>query len=52
MSRSAEERLRDVAAAVGRCVAHREHLDSPELGAMAYDAVLRNLAAIGGPTTT
>lgn len=28
-------------------MAYRDHLDSVEFGAMAYDAVLRNLAVIG-----
>lgn len=47
MSRSDEERLEDIRAAVDRCQHYREHLESPEFGAMAYDAVLRNLAVIG-----
>lgn len=47
MSRSDAERLEDIRAAISRCVAYRDHLDSAELGAMAYDAVLRNLAVIG-----
>ena len=47
MSRSDEERLDDIRAAISRCIAYREHLDSSELGSMAYDAVLRNLAVIG-----
>ncbi|GAA1544715.1 HepT-like ribonuclease domain-containing protein [Nocardioides humi] len=47
MSRSDDERLDDIRVAIERCLAYREHLDSPELGSMAYDAVLRNLAVIG-----
>ena len=47
MSRSDQERLADIRAAVRRCQTYREHLDSADLGAMAYDAVLRNLAVIG-----
>lgn len=47
MSRSDDERLADIRAAVERCEQYRAHLDSEELGAMAYDAVLRNLAVIG-----
>lgn len=47
MSRSDGERLADIRAAVERCLDYREHLDSRELGVMAYDAVLRNLAVIG-----
>lgn len=47
MSRSDDERLDDIRAAISRCIAYREHLDSSELGLMAYDAVLRNLAVIG-----
>lgn len=47
MSRSDAERLDDIRAAISRCVAYRDHLDSAELGSMAYDAVLRNLAVVG-----
>lgn len=47
MTRSDEERLDDVRAAIERCSAYRDFLGSPELGSMAYDAVLRNLAVIG-----
>ena len=47
MSRSDEERLAAIRAAVERCLDYREHLDSRELGVMAYDVVLRNLAVIG-----
>lgn len=47
MSRSSAERLDDIQAAVARCIAYRDHLDSAQFGAMAYDAVLRNLAVIG-----
>ena len=47
MSRSDAERLEDIRAAISRCITYRDHLDSAELGSMAYDAVLRNLAVIG-----
>lgn len=47
MIRSGGERLGDIRAAISRCIAYREHLDSVELGPMAYDAVLRNLAVVG-----
>lgn len=47
MSRSDAERLEDIRAAISRCITYREHLDSAELGSMAYDAVLRNLAVVG-----
>jgi uncharacterized protein with HEPN domain len=47
VSRSDAERLEDIRAAISRCIVYRDHLDSTELGAMAYDAVLRNLAVIG-----
>ena len=47
MSRSDADRLADIAAAIERCRSYQAHLDSPELGTMAYDAVLRNLAVIG-----
>lgn len=47
MSRSDVERLEDIRAAISRCIAYRDHLDSAEFGSMAYDAVLRNLAVIG-----
>lgn len=41
MSRSDTDRLEDIRAAVSRCITYREHLDSPELAPMAYDAILR-----------
>ena len=47
MSRSDAERLEDIRAAISRCIAYRDHLDSAEFGSMAYDAVLRNLAVTG-----
>lgn len=47
MSRSDQQRLDDIRRAVERCLTYRSHLDSPEFGEMAYDAVLRNLAVIG-----
>ena len=47
MSRSDDERIGDIRAAIARCLTYREHLGTPEFGSMAYDAVLRNLAVIG-----
>ncbi len=47
MSRSDSERLDDIRDAISRCIAYRDHLDSADLGSMAYDAVLRNLAVVG-----
>lgn len=47
MSRSDADRLADIRSAISRCIAYRDHLDSAELGSMAYDAVLRNLAVVG-----
>lgn len=47
MSRSDADRLEDIRAAVLRCIAYRDHLESVELASMAYDAVLRNLAVVG-----
>ena len=47
MSRSDAERLEDIRAAISRCISYRDHLDSVELGPMAYDAVLRDLAVVG-----
>lgn len=47
MSRSTEDRLDDIRSAIARCISYRDHLESPDLGVMAYDAVLRNLAVIG-----
>ena len=43
MSRADAERSEDIHAAIARCMAYRDHLDSAELGEMAYDAILRNL---------
>ncbi|WP_192796691.1 HepT-like ribonuclease domain-containing protein [Serinicoccus kebangsaanensis] len=47
MSRSEQERFTDILHAVERCRNYTQHLDSDDLQAMAYDAVLRNLALIG-----
>lgn len=47
MTRSDQERFADIRAAIERCREYAVHLDSEELGVMAYDAVLRNLAVIG-----
>lgn len=43
MSRTDSERMGDIHAAIARCMAYRDHLDSAELGDMAYDAILRNV---------
>jgi len=47
MSRAADERVRDILVAIDRCTSYRDYLDSFDHSAMAYDAVLRNLAVIG-----
>ena len=47
MSRSDDDRLEDIRTAVARCISYRDHLESAEIGRMAYDAVLRNLAVVG-----
>jgi len=47
VSRTQHQRFADIRAAIDRCQSYQQYLDSPELGAMAYDAVLRNLAVIG-----
>ena len=47
MSRTDAERMHDIQAAIARCMVYRDSLDSEELGEMAYDAILRNLAVIG-----
>lgn len=49
MTRSEQERLGDIRAAIDRCFAYRVHLEDsrPEVSSMAYDAILRNLAVIG-----
>lgn len=49
MSRSADERIDDILAAIDRCTVYREHLSgsNEEIARMAYDAVLRNLAVVG-----
>ena len=39
--------MEDIQAAIARCLVYRDRLDSAELGEMAYDAILRNLAVIG-----
>lgn len=43
MSRTDAERSEDIRVAISGCIAYHDHLDSEELGAMAYDAVLRNV---------
>jgi uncharacterized protein with HEPN domain len=47
MTRPPDERVRDILAAIERCLSYRHYLGSPNHGAMAYDAILRNLAVIG-----
>ena len=47
MTRAADERVQDILAAIERCIEYRDYLDSADHGAMAYDAILRNLAVIG-----
>jgi uncharacterized protein with HEPN domain len=46
VSRSSAERFDDILTAIDRCLTYRNYLTSSqaELAAMAYDAVLRNLA--------
>lgn len=47
MSRSIEERLNDIDAAIKRCREYRPALDSDDTRLMAFDAILRNLGIIG-----
>lgn len=47
MTRSDEERFADILHAIRRCQEYAPYLRSDDLGAMAYDAILRNLAVIG-----
>lgn len=47
MSRSDQERFTDIIDAVKRCEQYAPHLNSQDHSAMAYDAILRNLAVIG-----
>lgn len=49
MSRDSHERFADILAAIQRCERYRASLDEPDelTSAMAYDAILRNLAVIG-----
>ena len=51
MSRSAADRVADILAAIARCQRYVELLDElgqdPDLGAMAEDAIMRNLQIIG-----
>lgn len=47
MSRSDHERFADILQAIQRCQDYEPYLRSDEFAAMAYDAVLRNLAVIG-----
>ncbi len=49
MSRPAHERFEDILAAIDRCLDYQPYLSDAEsrVAAMAFDAVLRNLAVIG-----
>ena len=49
MKRSVDARFDDIATAIERCRAYRDHLNSKNatLADMAFDAILRNLAVIG-----
>jgi uncharacterized protein with HEPN domain len=49
VSRDPDRRRQDILDAIERCLGYRAHLVAPdaEIAAMAYDAVLRNLAVIG-----
>ena len=47
MSRSDQERFADIIDAVERCQQYAPYLHAEEHAAMAYDAILRNLAVIG-----
>ncbi|MGA8045655.1 MAG: HepT-like ribonuclease domain-containing protein [Dermatophilaceae bacterium] len=47
MSRSDQERFADIIDAVERCQQYAPYLHTEEHTAMAYDAILRNLAVIG-----
>ncbi|GAA1392833.1 DUF86 domain-containing protein [Luteococcus peritonei] len=47
MSRSDEQRLSDILASIDRCREYATHFGDEQLGEMAYEAVLRNLAVIG-----
>lgn len=49
MSRSDQQRFADIIDAIERCQQYAPYLRSQEHTAMAYDAVLRNLAVIGEP---
>ena len=48
MIRSADERFSDILLAIDRCRVYRAHLmsEDQEFAAMAFDAILRNLAVI------
>lgn len=47
MTRDPSERFTDMLGAIAKCRRYANTLDSPDLGDMAMDAVLRNLAVIG-----
>ena len=49
MSRDVHGRFADILAAIARCEQYRHRLDDPDplVEAMAYDAILRNLAVVG-----
>ncbi len=47
MSRSDEQRLSDIVASIDKCREYATHFGDEQLGEMAFEAVLRNLAVIG-----
>jgi uncharacterized protein with HEPN domain len=47
VTRSDQQRFTDIVAAINRCQQYAPYLHSEDHSAMAYDAVLRNLAVIG-----
>ncbi|GAA1875649.1 HepT-like ribonuclease domain-containing protein [Lapillicoccus jejuensis] len=47
MSRTVDDRIGDILDAVDRCEEYAPRVRSSEIGTMAYDAILRNLAVIG-----
>jgi uncharacterized protein with HEPN domain len=47
VTRSDQQRFADIVAAINRCQQYAPYLHSEDHSAMAYDAVLRNLAVIG-----
>lgn len=47
MSRTDEERLRDILASIEKCERYATQLNRADVGEMAYDAILRHMAVIG-----